>query len=189
MFSQNGSNYLCFIRHDHVRNLRFHPKVVYNEDTLFLLSMIPLLTGVVQSDYKGYYYRSVSGSLSRKKRPVLNSVVFLKSLLDIWQAQREWLMKLGVAEFVRECLRAMADGDIRGWAMFPGVGDPREIRRAYFELEREGALSSRHVPRYVVPYFILRWTGCFIGYRVLARCTKVYRRFVSAIRARGKCRG
>ena len=184
-FSRCGFAWLCFMRRERVGNIRFRSGPQPIEDKLFLISAIPSWRGVIQGDFGGYNYRMVEGSAYRKLRPVASRVSFLQGCMDVWCEQREWAKKLGVLDFMRECFCFVVDNDVMGWAMQPGAGDPQEIRRAYFALEHEGAFSVQsHLRRYLMPYYVWRWTGSICGYRVLAGCTKVYRRFMSWYRRR-----
>ena len=168
------------MRRERLGLVRFRSGPQPREDVLFLLCTIPSWRGVVQGDFGGYYYRPVEGSAYRKLRPVASRVSFLQGCLEVWRAQREWAKELGILEYVRERLCFVVDYDVLGWAMQPGPGEAREIRRAYFALEHEGAFSVQsHLRRYLMPYYVWRWTGSIIGYRVLASCTKIYRRFLT----------
>ena len=180
-FSWCGLLWLCFVRRHCIGELRFRLNVQFKEDMLFLIETIPRLRGVVQGDFAGYGYRVVEGSASRKPRPALYSVTFLSALADIWREQRAWAEGLGVAEFVRERLRDIADNDILHFMKRPGKGNPRNIRRAYRALEREGVLSPGYRSRRIV--LVWRWTGSFLLYRAALSA------LLLALRVRERLRG
>ena len=163
VFSFYGFLWLCFVRRNRIGEIRFRLNVRFKQDMLFLIETIPRLRGVVQGDFAGYGYRVVEGSASRKPRPALYSVTFLSALADIWREQRAWAEGLGLSEFVRERLRDIADNDILHFVKCPGRGNPRDIRRAYRALEREGVLSPNYCSRRIV--LVWRWTGSFLLYR------------------------
>ena len=165
MFSEYGYLWLCFVRRTCIGNVRFRLDVPPKEDMLFLLEVTPALRSVVQGDFAGYNYRPVEESASRKKRSVSYCVAFLTACLDIWRSQRAWVEELEIVDFVRKRWRVIADNDILQWIERPGEGDPREIRRAYRALEREGVLAPGYCERRLV--LVWRWTRCFWLYRLV----------------------
>ena len=176
VFPTTCNVWLSFMRRRAIEGVRFRGGVVYAEDLLFLLETIPALRGIAQGEFKGYHYRVVRGSASRRKRPGASYVVLLKACLEIWRAQRAWAAGIRIEEIVRERLRFVVENEVLDALMWGEAVDWGELRWVYCELEKEGALSERfRLKSYVVPSFILRRLGSFIGYWVLVGPTRVVR--------------
>ena len=179
-FSSSGFLWLCFMRRELIGDLRFLPEINCKEDGIFLLELVPRLKKVVQTSFAGYFYRTVSGSLSVRRHVARQTTSFLKAYLSLWESQREWASENGIAALVRSRLHFGAVSDICDWASKRDIRDKqdeKDIRCQYLALKKADAIPDRGWcggrSRFRIPFAIWERTGwiaplSFVGKSFLA---------------------
>lgn len=164
VFFVEGFAWVNFIKADLKPFVRFPLGGVLKEDSLMLVNLAPHLGKIVQSDFRGYFYRNTPGSLLRSKRLSHRTTSDLKLLVEIWDRQRELALQLGVLQRLRAALQKFSDNDVIDWAV-DSADEPREakrqIRQAWIALRDAGAFDGRYHNRalFYLPFQWWKLTG------------------------------
>ena len=163
--SEEGYIWRCFIRREIAEKIKFRPNILCKEDGLWLVELIPYLRVIIQSPYKGYFYRVAHpSSLTKKSRRGTQCAAYLKAWKDIWNKQCEWGRRQGLEHVLRERLTQAVNHDVIEWVQKRPKGNTecsREIWNEYRMLVKMGAVSSKWYGRawFRLPFAWWKLTG------------------------------
>ena len=147
-FFHYGFMCMTFIRRDLIKGIKFRPTICCKEDSIWLLELLPFLTKICVSSFKGYFYRMTTGSLSRGKRVYTQCTSYIAALGDIWKSQFALSQEIHAEDKLKECIRFCATYDVIQWLALRRTivaSENHQVHNAYLALRQTGALTCRNV--------------------------------------------
>lgn len=189
-FAKSGFLWLCFIRSECIKGLRFKGGINCKEDGIFLLESLRAVKRAVQVKYPGYFYRTVIGSLSNnKKTQVVQVASYLQAMVDVYKLDEATLQQRGLTGEVVDLLSGNATSDICSWALKLDWAERKkfgEVHKAWNAMKASLCIAGgqyRHLStRLKVPFFIWEKTGWVAP---LSLTSKMYLKIGNVLRSLG----
>ena len=115
----------------------FPEDVPINEDTVFILRLLPRLQTVAHGDYAGYFYRLRKGSALRSRRKGRALINILDAMKTLWEDIETLPLSPDIRQELRGHLSTFCWGSFLDWvrdALHADVNERRAVRKAMLSL-------------------------------------------------------
>lgn len=127
----------CFILKDVVAGHHFRAGLRVKVDSIFSLGLIPDLKKICVADERGYFYRTLPGSVSHGVRSSEDVIAYMNAIADLCEGQCAHIHG-GAKRMVRRTVNALAESNVIEWLLKRQRkgsdnerGDNRRVRKVF----------------------------------------------------------
>lgn len=147
--------------------VRFPVGVPINEDTLFILGLLPRIRTVAFGDYAGYCYRLRAGSALRSRRQGRAVAAILEGVALLWREVALLPLPLPTQRLLAKHLSAFCWGSFLDWARDAPQAAPEERQNVHVAMKAllrapfwsGSAVSKKYLFAHLPPFKLFLSTG------------------------------